>query len=1153
MTEVRMKLRSMVYLKQIPPLVIALCLIVINLQVEYSMSFASNTPLDVVATTNNTIEEPFPITPPDNSKISIGEPNVDGNATVTGADGAVPGGAAVAIINLNSRNTITTTANSKGGFEAELFAPPGSALLVKYDLIGDRVDQLWNDAFLASPPDLSYMNPLPGAIVSVGTLPLDNSLSQPFQSSGYFGGDAEWAGWWITGSAAGPSGGDLHVQNGNLVTIHGSLHITSPALSCTDPNAYNPMINFHLRYLFDEAGQSYPWGIWFNSHLFTPTGLPIEHEANGETRGVVSTNLANLSCQSTNTLAGDFDTNFTVPNDLPDGYYQIEAYLNQGGVPLALNVPRSVVWYQFEPMAFFPFLTVGSPATPHIPWTLFGNYPINGHRGVQAQEDVGHYEMPTRVLLPPNTPIIPMLDERSGDPIRYRLEPGSHWISATDRRMPNPPRLPLVFPAGQLTAEIHKPDGTTTIIGPASIKQTSIRTPTTPEGAPIDQGTGHIGDLYHLYTGVEAFAYSFDQYGAHTIILSGEVQDIYGHIYPITGTYEFLVARVLDLDPAQLPMTPYQQGDAFAPGLHIFPPVSAEVELRITQLPNSNPNQAIENSILGTANRYGYFQPPVGTEIRLVSPGEFRVDINAVYEALDGTLWAGSMTWGNVIEGPSTQIEAHGRRGMDFHNDTISNTPTWFRVFDLPQEKVGIEVYYPYLSGDIHWGNEDRAPGDSIHSVITVKDKGGIDGNIYNIMRANYPRARNGFRWPPDDTSSTGLEKRLAVGEAPLFITTTSGIDAAVSPGDIDQFAYWYGSSERPDVRVREIISEDNMGTAYWRFDDTYGYQIGEPADGDKPGDLKWEFGGAVFRLPGQGINEYAIYSSLWVLLPHGCDPYGCARVTTPFQDATGAGINGGPIMSLLGKDVDMLFLPKGVRPGDVLEVGDTIAFSGHVGPPLDSRVELTITSPTGVVRSRTWHANKIGWLYDPTFDFTADEAGRWTVNVFVEHDRPYIGNGMTPTSHNTGTVLGTNGQYEFYVVQPASAPLMVTSPHPGFIPLPAGAIDPIVIRGVAPPGTTNVHYTIHDKGIVMRQGSLTPNANGLFTLGYNPVVLHENFSMLSLTAHEGQRLGLADEVSINLLAVGSQPNANTITLIGEEIFVGSLPRATYLPVVLNP
>lgn len=256
--------------------------------------------------------------------------------------------------------------------------------------------------------------------------------------------------------------------------------------------------------------------------------------------------------------------------------------------------------------------------------------------------------------------------------------------------------------------------------------------------------------------------------------------------------------------------------------------------------------------------------------------------------------------------------------------------------------------------------------------------------------------------------------------------------------------------------------------------------------------------------------------------------------------------------MSLQGKEIDMLFLPKSIRPGDVLEVGDTVAFSGHVGPPLDSRVEVTITSPTGVIRSKAWYANKIGWIYDPTFDFTANEAGRWTVDVSVMHDRPYIGNGVIPLSHNTGTVLGTNGQYEFYVVKTNSPPLMVVSPNPGFIPFPSSTIDPITIHGAAPLGSTAVYYTIHDKGIVMDQGSLIPDPNGFFSLSYDPVALHEVFPMLSLTAHEGRRLGLADEVSINLIAIGSQPRANTITLIGEEVFVGSIPQGTYLPLVIR-
>jgi hypothetical protein len=62
---------------------------------------------------------------------------------------------------------------------------------------------------------------------------------------------------------------------------------------------------------------------------------------------------------------------------------------------------------------------------------------------------------------------------------------------------------------------------------------------------------------------------------------------------------------------------------------------------------------------------------------------------------------------------------------------------------------------------------------------------------------------------------------------------------------------------------------------------------------------------------------------------------------------------------------------------------------------------------------------------------------------------------------------------------------------------------------------------------------------------------------MLSLTAHEGRWEGLADEVAINLLAVrGEERWANTVTLIGEEVFVGGGGWAgeneVYLPTVLR-
>ena len=1103
---------------------------------------------------------PFPITPPRASLITVGDPAGDDRYTVTGAAGAVEPLSAVAVINLSSYIPTTTTADANGAFTATLYAPPGSSLLVKYDPVGDRVARLWQDIQTTTLKTSEYLNPLPGTILHVGAPPAGSGSSQAFSDAGLFYQDAPraWAGWWISGTLQVPPGNPgtgLHVQRGQPVTFTARLRVTVPAITCIEPLTYTPKAHVQLRYLFGADGHADPWGIWFNAHLFTPTGLPIEHEASGETRPVVSANFTGLTCVGRHVFDGFAYATFVVPNDLPDGIYQTEAWIESGGVSLDPNTPMVQIWYHHEPAATLPSLTVGSSGPPRIPWVLLGDYSINGHRGAQAREDIGRFAMPTRIVFPARAVIVPRLDERSGKPLVYRLEPGSPWLSSTDRREPNPPRIPLKLPSGTLTVQVHKPDGSTDTLGPTDILQSSVRTPTTPGGTDLDDGTGQIGDLYHLTTMDDAFAYSFDQYGYYTINLDGSVDDIYGNTYPIAGTYDVVVARVLDLDPAELPTTPYQQGDAFAPGLHIFPPVMANVNVRFVQMPYSDPAQVITTTIIGQANRLGYFQPPVGTVITLTAPGEFRADIYASYTAPDGTFWAGAVTWGNVVEGPVAQIEAHGRRGMDYKSDTISDMPAWFEVFDLVNnrpDKVGIENYYPYFNGDIHWGNQDRQPGDSIHSIITIRDKAGYDGTIYNIMRGNWSKARNGFRWPPVDTSLTGLNKRLAVGEAPLFTTTGSGIDPAVAPNQIDQWSYWYGSSERPDVHVREILSEDNMGTAYWRFNDTYGYQIGEGALGDLPGDIKWEFGGAVFRIisPTNSVNDYAIYSSLWVLLPDG-DPIG-ARVTAPFRGANGTSIDGGPIMTLQGKDIDMLFLPKGVRPGDVLEVGDVIAFSGHVGPPLDSQVSVTITAPSHVRHVHTWHANKIGWLYDPTFDFVANEPGRWMVDVSVLHDRP-LAYAAAPTSHNTGTVLGATGQYEFYVVEPGSPKLFVTSPQPGFVTWPTGHIEPIPIQGIAPAGTTAVRYTIHDKGVVMGQGSVTPDASGIFTVTYDAQALHTVFPFVSLTAHEGIWEGLADEVEINLLSLGtSTPHANTVTLIGEEVFIGNEIHQVFLPVVLK-
>lgn len=1086
---------------------------------------------DLVITLVETKNEIFPSEPPRADLIAVGDADADGQATVIGAPGAVPPNAAVVVFNLSARTFQVGASDPDGGFALRLYAPAGSALLVKYDTTSDMIHQMWRMALGdESPPGGNELNPLPGTIIYAGLGSDGAGDSQPFDIVNAHISEQPrgWLGWQISGAIHSPQGPHgIIAQRGVPIPVTGRVRITSPEFDCDNPSAYHPDGHMGLQYVFGSDGTVKPWGIWFSSYLFTPTGLPIESETFGEMYGAGPVAFGDPSCVGEHTLEATFDTVVEIGPEIPDGVYRPFIWLGPGGVPMSENVPQNAVWYGADSSPALPPIVVGEvAASPRIPWTLFGNYPVNGHRGIQAREDVGTYMMPTRVITPPHRVVIPRLEERTGIPIEYQLDLGSHWISASERRQPNPPYIPFVLPSGQLTAIVFKPDGSTESLGPVPIRQSSITTPTTPGGAPLDHGTGQVSDLYHLTTMDDAFGYEFDQYGPHTIAFTGDIADVYGNSYPINSTYDFTVARILDLDPAQLPTTPYIQGDSFAPGLHVFPPVPADVTIQVTHLPYSDPEQAITHTFSGRANRFGIFQPPLGDDFRFDTPGEFRVDIWAEYQEANGTLWAGSVTWGNVVEATTARIEAHGRRTMA-HLPTNPYAPSWYEVNNLPPELVDIEVCYPYFSGDIHWGMQSGhlGPADSIQAIITFKDKT-PDQMFYNLVR-QYGHHTEG-----------DLETAISVGEAPLSSATHSGRNPAAFPEDMAVWSYWYGSSERPDVRVREVIGSPWVATVYWRFDDTYGYQIGEGAAGDLPGDIKWEFGGAVIRTADNSVNEYAAYSSLWVLLPDD-DPVG-GRITPPFQDATGASINGGPIMTVLGEEIDMLFLPKSIRPGDVLELGDVIAFSGHVGPPLDSQVGVRITSPSGVMREGIWHANRIGWLYDPSFNFVAEEVGRWTVDVSVVHDRPYVGNGVIPTSHNTGTVLGTSGRYEFYVVPPESSRLEIASPSSGFITWPKGHVDPVVFQGQAPAGTSTIHYTVHDKGVVMDQGVVTPNADGGFTITYDARALNGIFPFVSLIAREGRWEGLADEVSINVLALGDHaPIGNTITLIGEEVFIG--------------
>jgi hypothetical protein len=185
-----------------------------------------------------------------------------------------------------------------------------------------------------------------------------------------------------------------------------------------------------------------------------------------------------------------------------------------------------------------------------------------------------------------------------------------------------------------------------------------------------------------------------------------------------------------------------------------------------------------------------------------------------------------------------------------------------------------------------------------------------------------------------------------------------------------------------------------------------------------------------------------------------------------------------------------------------------------------------------------------------------------------VEQDLPIPSGGGVPAGNNTGGVLGSaDGRYHFYVVEPGSARLGVTSPQPGYLSWPTEppGTEPITVTTVPitvpiPAGLANavVSYTIRMPGFILHQGTLTP-AGSTFTIVYDPLALHQDFPNLDLTAKEANVPGLADPVLITFLLSGDQGGqpvhrAGAVFLDGDEVQIPglSMGQSIYLPAVLR-
>ena len=1067
---------------------------------------------------------PFvPDDPPEAALISISPPTADGEVTLTGAAGSVVPQSAVVAITLETGHFTTAQATAAGSFTATLFAPAGTSVLIKADPFGTSVAE-----FLLISGEVHGPRPL--AALSGTILRVADPPGVGIRIGG--AGRTYWdrlPAWTFHGF--------INTQTlapGDPLRVRGTVRVDSPALPGID--GLQVRTSLRLERLSDTGGPSILRSDTFASTFLTPTGLPIERQPRRLDAGLDVERRAPLVKTASTQAAAEVDLTLTLPPDLPAGYYRpfLEFWFpempaedppSQSIIRLVQTAARSSA-----SDARLPIIRVGSPAPPRLYWTLFMDTPSNGSRGVVAMEDAGRFGIAQRILTSSETFVLPRLGAASGQPLTYRLEPFVPTASLGNGvvgGLPASPRIPFRFPSGSLTVTIRRPDGAETVLGPAPFVQSRSKSLVDEQGGLLDEGGGHIGDAYQLTTLDPRFEVEFTQDGLHVITVEGTIDDIWGHTWTGGGTYEVHVGRVLALDTAVLPGTHFEVGDGFNPGLVVSPPITAEVEVRVQHVPHSDVNQLGERVIRGRTNRFGYFQP-AGNSVVFDQPGEYRVDITAWGEDAQGQLWMGSRTWGGVVAPVNPLIVAHGRRGIDAQY-TIG--PQWFFFDDiLLDDSRSAHVPFPFQSGDVTWVEET---GD-IDVSIPLMSFHDPSRQLTELLRQRDPE---GF--PLQHPGS--FAERVVVGEAPLFSSRPDRIDPHLDPTKVDLWAYSYRSVQRPLVRVREEISEDLIPNPYWRFDDRYANQIGVGQHGDLPGEFKFQYGAAVLHGSALDQAHYAIYGSLFALLPDD-DPDG-TRTFPPFQ-GNGGGPSGGPLFTLKGEEIDLFIHLTGVRPGSVLETGNTFALVGAIGPTLPAQVTYTVTTPNGKQRRFSGWANEIGYYYEPDDNFIVDQPGRYTVDLQATYDGSTSA-GQVTAPFPQGHVLGTaRGRFSVYVVSPHSPPLTVDMPRHDFLTAPAD----FTVTATAPNGLTLTegHMTALMPGVVLEDGSLAVEANGL-TYDYDPVGLAAGVPILDV-----ERNGVpvaADVVTVSLFGQGTdsegQPSyaARVVTLHGAE-FLNLTPVA---------
>lgn len=1081
-----------------------------------------------------TVDNELLLSPPESGSITIDHDAAGGKALVSAGEGTVPADAYVLVANMELGSVAVVEADSKGAFGITIPAHAGTHLLLKqdstrtgYSAIRSGTEQIINSEQIGSP----------GIILRV---PRGSSELDPGEYS-------------VAGAARVTNDGPSWLFEGNLSDIAfqpgGTFEIAGQIKVLTDFDALDEIsLSFSGQMLGDEDGYQIGPSGNFVSTVLTPTGLPIERGTQEQAHTIFSENCntGNMGWREDDgAMVADLSCEVQIASDAPIGLYVTWLTINTPDwIREALQDSFSEDLLKVEsPLGqgnsvAIAAVTVGEAAPLRLTPTLLADLLQEGTRGgVLAREDTNRMAIGSRIITHHN-PIVPRLDPY-GNPWRHRLDPYLPLMGITDRSPPAVPLIAFDFSNSELKITVERPDGKRDVLGPGPFAAYGVKSGSTPDGDQIAGGGGHIGEIPQLLGQGDMFKYEFPLDGDYVVHLAGYIADENGQILDVSGTFDLIVANSLDIETLLLPGTPFEVDDSLPVGLQVYPGVPADVIFAVT---HTGPgNTVTEKKYTGTANADGWWDGE-GQSFSFTTAGEYLVEIQALYPDSDERLWAGRMKYGGVIATTDGPIIAHGLRG---HDALDYIPPPWGFGIDFPADG---HLQFPYFTGDILWGMEgpenrgdltgldhfhSAGPGDSVNVGLSMQ-----------VVDAEHPLVERALNQAEQMASDQYLES-LKAGQLPLVTMPEEndplncGNRCGKGPGgsngiraeELSLLAYSYGSAQRPGVRVREMIQGDGASSAYWRFNDAYHMQSGNGKEGDLPGDFKFMYGGAVIRDTQAQEGVFAIYGSGWVLT-HDDDPMG-SRFMPPFQGNAG-GPTGGPLFRVHGREVDIFFVPLGVRPGAVLEVGNIFRMAGPIMPTLPSRVEYTVMAPDGTVRSFDGRGNAVGYFYDPQDDFELDMPGLWTVDLTVIHDG-MTSAGLVQQPYPQGGPLTPDGRtFTFIVKDSDTLPLNISTDLTMLRPTNwySGGNSRASFTALLPQGWTGAtgQVTVTIPGIVLVDREI-PVENGSITWD----LYSEEMNQLAANFDTG---GLADTVTVtyHLKDLGGRTAAGTIVTHGNRV-----------------